>query len=98
MGLSFGAEGDVVAYLVMKYFGQQVYSTVLGLVFGALALSMAMGALLLSALLKLSGSFVPFLLLSGICTLIGASFFWMLGRQPKEIGRASCRERVCKSG
>jgi MFS family permease len=82
LGLSFGAEGDIVAYLVMRFFKLQVYSTVLGLIFGALALSVATGALLLSVLLKLSGSFVPFLLLSGTCALIGGGIFWLLRRQP----------------
>jgi uncharacterized protein (DUF1330 family) len=41
LGLCMGAEGDVLAYLVMKYFELDVYSTVLGLVLGAVALSIA---------------------------------------------------------
>ncbi|MFT4046656.1 MAG: MFS transporter [Solimonas sp.] len=82
LGLSFGAEGDIIAYVVMRFFKLEVYSTVLGLVSGAIAVSMASGALLLSALLKSSGSFTPFLLLSGSCALIGAGFLWALGSRP----------------
>jgi MFS family permease len=82
LGLSFGAEGDLVAYLVMKFFKLEIYSTVLGLIFGALALSVATGALLLSVMLKFSGSFVPFLILSGVCAMLGGCFFWLLKRQP----------------
>ena len=82
LGLSFGAEGDLVAYLVMKFFKLEIYSTVLGLISGALALSVASGALLLSVILKFSGSFMPFLALSGTCALIGGSIFWLLRREP----------------
>jgi MFS family permease len=82
LGVSFGAEGDVVAYLVMRFFKLEVYSTVLGLVFGALALSVAAGALLLSVLLKLSGSFTPFLVFSGSAALLGSAIFTLLRREP----------------
>jgi MFS family permease len=81
LGLSFGAEGDIVAYLVMKFFKLEIYSTVLGLIFGALALSVASGALLLSLMLKFSESFVPFLFFSGICALIGGGMFFLLRHQ-----------------
>ncbi|MGO9934735.1 MAG: MFS transporter [Steroidobacteraceae bacterium] len=82
LGLSLGAEGDVVAYLVMRFFKLEIYSTVLGLVFGALALSVAGGSLLLSVMLKLSGSFAPFLVFSGISALIGSVLFFRLKRVP----------------
>jgi MFS family permease len=31
LGLSYGAEGDVVAYIAARYFGMEMFSTVLGL-------------------------------------------------------------------
>jgi predicted MFS family arabinose efflux permease len=80
LGLSFGAEGDLLAYVVMRFFRLEVYSTVLGLMSGALALSVASGSLLLGFMLKLSGSFVPFMTLSGTAALFGAGMFWLLRR------------------
>jgi MFS family permease len=82
LGLSFGAEGDIVAYAVMKFFNLEIYSTVLGLVFGALALSVAGGSLLLSLMLKLSGNYTSFEVLSGVSALIGGGMFWRLKRVP----------------
>ena len=38
-----GAEGDVLAYVVMKYFRLEIYSTVLGMVLGAYVLSVEEG-------------------------------------------------------
>jgi MFS family permease len=83
LGLSLGAEGDVLAYLVMRYFNLETYSTVFGLVNGALALSITVGSLLLSLTLKLSGSFIPFLVLSSISVLVGSGMFMLLRRVPR---------------
>lgn len=82
LGLGLGAEGDVIAYLVMRYFKLEVYSTVLGMLFGALALSMASGALLLSFMLKLNDSYVPFLTLTTAASLLGGATFLLLRRVP----------------
>ncbi|MGO9931069.1 MAG: MFS transporter, partial [Steroidobacteraceae bacterium] len=88
LGLSLGAEGDVLAYLIMKYFNLATYSTALGMVLGSLALSITIGSLLLSVTLKLSGSFVPFLLISGVSVLAASGMFMMLGRTPRQSAAA----------
>ncbi len=80
LGLCMGAEGDVLAYLVMRYFQLDVYSTVLGLVLGAVALSIAVGSILLSLTLKASGSYTQFLILSGVSALAGSGLFLLLRR------------------
>jgi MFS family permease len=83
LGLSQGAEGDVLAYAVMRYFALEIYSTVFGLVLGALALSVSVGSLLLSYTLKITeGSFTPFMILGAIAALLGAAMFMMLKRIP----------------
>jgi MFS family permease len=78
LGLGLGAEGDVMAYLVMRYFKPEIYSTVLGMIFGALALSMAAGALVLSYLLELTQSYTPFLALCAVAALVGSALFLRL--------------------
>ena len=78
LGLSMGAEGDVWAYLVAKYFRTEIYGTVLGLVFCAMASSTGIGALLLSLMFKLNKGFTPFLAVSAGCVFIGSGLLIFL--------------------
>ena len=82
LGLSLGAEGDVLAYLVMRFFQLEVYSSVLGLVLAGVSLSVAGGSLLLSLTLKLTGGFTTFMIMSGAAALIGSCLFLRLRRIP----------------
>ncbi len=82
MGLSLGAESDLAAYLVMRFFPLAIYGTVLGLVVTSLALSASLGSLVLGAVLHLTGSFSAYLVIGAACSLGGAGLFLMLGRQP----------------
>lgn len=81
MGLSLGAESDLAAYLVMRYFPVEIYGTVLGLVVTSLALSATAGALLLSLTLALVDHFWLYMLIAGISSVIGSLLFLLLGRQ-----------------
>jgi MFS family permease len=83
MGLSLGAESDLAAYLVMRFFKLEIYGTVLGLVVTALALSASLGSLVLSATLHMTGSFSAYLFVGSAFCLVGAALFLMLGsREP----------------
>ena len=88
LGLSLGAEGDIGGFLAMSYFESEVYSTVFGIIIGSLALSSAIGSLILSFSLRLTGSFAPFLLLAAGSALIGALLFYRLGRVPTQDRKA----------
>jgi len=87
MGLSQGAEGDIAGYLVVRHFGVEIYSSVLGLTIAALGVASAIGAMLLSQALKLSGGYAEFLVLTAISVLLGSFLFLLLGRPG--IGRQS---------
>jgi MFS family permease len=78
MGLSLGAESDLAAYLVMRFFRLEIYGTVLGLVVTALALSASLGSVVLSAILQMTGSFSAYLFFGGACSLGGAALFLLL--------------------
>lgn len=80
MGLSQGAEGDILAYLVVRYFGVQIYSSVLGLVIAAVGISSGIGSALLSFSLRGSDSYAPFVFATGIAVLVGGLLFLLLGR------------------
>jgi MFS family permease len=86
IGLAMGAELDVLAYLVMRYFKVVVYSTVYGLLQPTISLSAAIGSLLLSLTLKVSDGFGLFLYVTAGVTLIGSGFFLLLGRLPTATG------------
>jgi MFS family permease len=80
MGLSLGAESDLAAYLVIRYFRMEVYGTVLGLVVMSLALSAVLGALLLSVTLQIADHFRLYMLVSAVMCTAGAFLFLLLGR------------------
>jgi MFS family permease len=82
LGLAMGGDGDVLSYLVMTYFRVEIYSTVLGLILSSLAISVSFGSFLLSTVLKMTGSFTPFLILSAVAACVGSGVFMMLRRVP----------------
>lgn len=77
-GLSFGAEGDLVGYLVARNFGVPLYSSVMGLLTAVMSSSTSIGALLLSYTFTFAPSFAPFLITSGIAVIIGSVLFLFL--------------------
>lgn len=83
-GFSLGAEGDIVAYIVARHFGVEVYSSVMGLMTMAISLSGAFGAAILSLSLKLTGGFDAFLLGTAITAIAGSLLFLLLPRQPRQ--------------
>jgi predicted MFS family arabinose efflux permease len=90
LGMSLGAEGDVAAYLTVKYFGIEVYSTVVGFAMGAIALSGAVGSLLLSITFDAIGSFTPFIAFCSVAAFCGSGCFWLLKRRPSWVMLAGC--------
>jgi MFS family permease len=82
LGLALGGEGDLISYLVMRFFRMEVFSTVLGMVLAAVAMAVAGGSLLLSFMLKWTGDYAAFLYLTGTLALVGGSIFLLLKRVP----------------
>jgi MFS family permease len=82
-GLSVGAEGDVIAYLVVRNFGVRLYSTVHSITSSATAVAAVAGALLLSYTLKLYGHYAPFFAVSGVLAILASALFLLLPRNPQ---------------
>src|SRR5690349_22600186 len=80
LGAAWGAEGDVIAYLVARRFDLGVYSTVLSILSAAIGVSSALGALILSHTLRISDSFNGFLTFAGIAAFLGGALFLLVGR------------------
>lgn len=88
LGAAWGAEGDVIAYLVARRFSLSVYSTVLGILSALIGVSSALGALILSRMLAESDSFNGFLLVAGSAAVIGGTLFLLVRPQRKASGAA----------
>jgi MFS family permease len=82
-GLSVGAEGDVIAYLVVHNFGVRLYSTVHSITSSATSIASVAGALLLSYILKLYGNYAPFFAVSGVLAILASVLFLLLPRNPQ---------------
>lgn len=80
LGFAFGAEGDIVAYLVARCFPVRIYGSVMGLMTAAMSTSAATGAALLSLTLASTGGFNAFLILSGSSVLVGGTLLLTLSR------------------
>jgi len=80
IGFSQGAEGDVLAYVVARYFGIEIYSSVFGLLTAILSGSTACGAFMLAFILKLTDTFTPFVLMGAVTTSLGSILLLVLGR------------------
>lgn len=85
MGLSFGSEGDIIPYLVTRYFDISIFSTVLGVLSAAIGSSMALGSLALGLSLQATNSFDLYLMMAAAGSFIGSGVFLMLGRPPRQL-------------
>lgn len=81
VGLSVGAESDLICYLVSRYFKLRIYGTTLGLIHTTTFLSSAVGGLAISLTLMLSDSYVPFLFIAAGAIIAGSLLFLLLPKQ-----------------
>lgn len=79
IGLSFGAEADILAYVTARYFPMHIYSSVMGLLTMAVGLAIGLGSGLLSYMLSQTDSFTAFLIFGGTLVLIGSLNLLRLG-------------------
>lgn len=83
VGLSVGAESDLISFLISKYFKIQIFSSTLSLLFCCSYLASATGSLILSITLHAYDSFSAFLYFIAAATLAGGAIFLLL---PKSEG------------
>jgi MFS family permease len=88
VGLGMGAEADIIAYLISRYFGLRAFGTAYGFGFGTFVLAGALGAFLMGAGFDLTRSYgVP---LAGFCAavLVAAALLTRLGPYRYDVRRA----------
>lgn len=81
IGLLVGAEGDLIGFLIARYFQLRIFSSVMGLLTATIVISSSGGALILSAMLAANDTFVPFLLMCGGSVIVGSLLMLLLGRE-----------------
>jgi MFS family permease len=88
VGAGAGAEFDLSAYLVSRYFGLAHYGRLFGIHLGLITAGSMLAPLLFSAMYKASGSYVLLLVYCATCCVIGPLLLLTLGRMPPMRGTA----------
>ena len=78
VGLSVGAESDLMPYLVSRYFNLRIFNTTFGMIFTCSFLASASGALAISASLATFDTFGPFLYMVAGTITVGSLLFLAL--------------------
>jgi MFS family permease len=87
IGLTIGAEGDLISYLVRAYLGMRSFGTLYGIAFSGYCLGSVVGPLGIGAYFDRYGSY-DLLLVVLPCVLVGAcALILTLGRYPGTSGR-----------
>lgn len=79
VGLGFGAEVDVIAYLIGRYFGLRSLGTAFGFAFGAFVLAGGLGPLMMGLAFDRTGSYRVALLCFSLATLAAAALVGRMG-------------------
>ena len=82
VGFGAGAEFDIAAFLVARYFGMKEYGRLFGVHQGLNTVAAALAPLLFAAFLSATGSYSSMLIYSVACTVLGPLLILTLGRAP----------------
>lgn len=86
IGLAQGAEIDVVAYIIARYFGMKSFAAIYGLSVLFIGVFTSMGAMGFGFAYDYFGSYNEALIAAGVLFTLGALCYLFLGRYPKEPG------------
>lgn len=82
IGIGSGAEFDIAAFLVARYFGMREYGRLFGVHLGLVTAGAAASPLLFAALYSVTGSYNAMLICCFCCFVIGPALLLTLGRYP----------------
>lgn len=83
VGFSAGAEYDILAYLISRYFGLKAYGKTYGALIAITTLGSGMAPLIYGPIIDAAGDYNLFLMLGSGAVFIGAPLFLTLGSYPK---------------
>lgn len=82
VGIGAGAEFDIAAFLIARYFGMRDYGRLFGIHLGLITAGAAAAPLLFGALYSLTGDYSGLLTFSTACFIIGPLMLLSLGSYP----------------
>ena len=82
VGVGTGAEFDLSAYLVSRYFGLQHYGRLFGIHLGLITAGSMLAPFLFAAMYQASGGYGPMLAYAVACCTVGPLLLLTLGRMP----------------
>jgi MFS family permease len=82
IGLSIGAELDLIGYLTARYFGMRAYGRIYGLLYAAVLVGSALSPLAYGRVADLTGGYAPALFGGAAVLLLAALLFLTLRRFP----------------
>jgi MFS family permease len=85
IGIGTGAEFDISAYLLARYFGMRDFGRLYGLLLGIVTFSSALAPALFAVLYRSSGSYDSMLKVAIGCFIVGPGLLLTLGQVPKWI-------------
>lgn len=88
VGFGAGAEFDIAAFLIARYFGLREYGRLFGVHQGLNTVASALAPLLFALMLARTGSYTAMLVYSAACCLIGPLLLLTLGRVPRFTAQA----------
>lgn len=87
IGLGQGAEIDIVAFMIARYFGLRSYATIYSLSTLGIALGVALGASMIGAAYDHFGNYDVALMTASGSFLLAALFYLAMGRYPADAAR-----------
>lgn len=88
IGIGTGAEFDISAYLLARYFGMRDFSRLYGLLLGIVTFCSALAPALFGVLYRYSGSYESMLEVAVACFIVGPALLLTLGPVPRWASRA----------
>ena len=79
VGFALGAESDIVAYLISRYFGIHSFGAIYGTIFSGFVLAGAFGTFVMGAAFDARHSYAVALALFSLAAIVGASLMTRLG-------------------
>lgn len=83
VGISIGAEGDIIPFMVKKYFGVRAFGSIFGALFAMIVVGGATGAYVFGWLFDLQKSYAPVLQVSAVLCGACSLAILLLGRYPE---------------
>jgi MFS family permease len=89
IGLATGAEGDLMPFLTVKYFGLRHYGRIYAVLLAVFFAASGIAPFLAGRVFDVFGSYQPALIAASAMFVVGAGLFLALGRYPGDFGGAN---------